>query len=73
MKYSAIEHPVYGAIYCIAAGSAAEATTTIVYSIAPDFRSSSTIRATFPSFCPIATYTQVIPRPFWFMMASIAT
>ena len=35
MKYSAIAHPEYGAMYCIGAGSDAEATTTIVYSIAP--------------------------------------
>jgi len=30
MKYSAIEHPVYGAKYCIAAGSEAQAATTTV-------------------------------------------
>jgi hypothetical protein len=35
MKYSAIAQPAYGAMYCSGAGSAAVATTTVVYSIAP--------------------------------------
>ena len=34
-KYSPIEQPEYAETYCIAALSAAEAATTIVYSIAP--------------------------------------
>src|SRR5438270_513706 len=34
MKYSAMAQPEKGAMYCIGAGSEAEATTTIVYSIA---------------------------------------
>src|SRR2546427_416242 len=34
-KYSPMVHPEYGAMYCIAADSDAEAATTIVYAIAP--------------------------------------
>jgi hypothetical protein len=55
IKYSAIAQPEYGAKYCIAAGSEAQAETTIVYSIAHLFLNSSTILAIFHSFCPIAT------------------
>ena len=55
MKYSAIAHPEYGAMYCIGAGSEAEATTTIVYSIAPDCFNRSTTDATVDAFCPMAT------------------
>jgi hypothetical protein len=55
IKYSHIAQPEYGAKYCIEAGSEAQAATTIVYSIAPLFLSSSTILAIFHSFCQIAT------------------
>ena len=55
MKYSAMEHPVYGAMYSNGAGSAAEALTTIVYSIAPFYLSRSTTDATVELFCPMAT------------------
>ena len=54
-KYSAIVTPVYGARYCIGAGSEAFAATTVVYSIAPCFLSVSTTRATVDCFCPMAT------------------
>ena len=56
MKYSAIAAPVYGAMYCIGAGSLADAqTTTIEYSIAPDALSFSTTLATVDAFWPMAT------------------
>ena len=55
MKYSAIAQPEYGAMYCMGAGSEAPATTTIVYSIAPAWRSFSTTEATVEFFWPIAT------------------
>ena len=42
-------------MYCIGAGSDAPATTTIVYSIAPAWRSFSTTEATVEFFWPIAT------------------
>ena len=42
-------------MYCIGAGSDADATTTIVYSIAPASRSRSTTDATVDAFWPIAT------------------
>jgi hypothetical protein len=48
-------------MYCIGAGSEAEATTTIVYAIAPEAVSRSTTEATVDAFWPIATYTQVTP------------
>ena len=72
MKYSAIAQPEYGAMYCIGAGSEALAVTTIVYSIAPAARSFSTTDATVDAFCPIATYTQITPCPFWFRIVSSA-
>ena len=64
MKYSAIAQPENGAMYCIGAGSEADASTTIVYSIAPNSLSFSTTAATVEPFCPIATYTQITPSPF---------
>jgi hypothetical protein len=42
-------------MYWSGAGSAADATTTVVYSIAPLARRISTIPATLDSFEPIAT------------------
>ena len=54
-KYSPIVQPEYGAMYCIAADSEADAATTIVYAIAP---CSSSLRTTFlivDAFWPIAT------------------
>ena len=54
-KYSPIVQPEYGAMYCIAADSEAEAATTMVYAIAP---CSSSLRTTFAiveAFWPIAT------------------
>ena len=55
MKYSAIAAPVYGAMYCIGAGSRREAQTTIVYSIAPAALSFSTTLATVDAFWPMPT------------------
>jgi len=72
MKYSAMAHPAYGAMYWRAAGSAAVAATTMVCSIAPRARSASTMPATMDAFWPTATYTQITPVSFWLMMASIA-
>src|SRR2546427_423231 len=46
MKYSAMAQPANGAMYCIGAGSEAEASTTIVYSIASNSFSLSTTAAT---------------------------
>jgi len=54
-KYSAIVTPVYGARYCIGAGSDAFAAMTVVYSIAPNCFSLSTTRATVDCFWPMAT------------------
>ena len=42
-------------MYCIGAGSDAEATTTMVYSIAPASFSFCTTDATVDAFWPIAT------------------
>src|SRR3989440_5430899 len=64
MKYSAIAQPEKGAMYCIGAGSEADASTTMVYSIASNSLSFSTTAATVEPFCPIATYTQITPVPF---------
>src|ERR1035437_9142624 len=72
MKNSAIAAPVYGAMYCMGAGSLAEAQTTIEYSIAPADFSFSTTLATVDAFCPIPTYTQMTPVPFWLMIVSMA-
>ncbi len=72
MKYSAIAAPVYGAMYCIGAGSLAEAQTTMEYSIAPADFSFSTTLATVEAFWPMPTYTQMTPVPFWLMIVSIA-
>ncbi len=55
MKYSAMAHPAYGAMYCSAAGSAAVAATTMVCSMAPRERSASTMPATMDAFWPTAT------------------
>ena len=54
-KCSAMVTPVYGARYCIGAGSDAFAAMTVVYSIAPYCFSLSTTRATVDCFWPIAT------------------
>src|ERR1051325_10322651 len=72
MKYSAMPQPENGAMYCIGAGSEAEATTTMVYSIAPCSLRRSTTAATVEFFWPIATKTQITPSPFWLMIVSIA-
>ena len=55
MKYSAMVQPEYGAMYCSGAGSEADATTTIVYSIAPCSFRRSTTAATVEFFWPMAT------------------
>jgi hypothetical protein len=47
--------PEYGAMYCIAADSEADAATTIVYSIAPCSSSFFTTFMIEEAFCPIAT------------------
>src|SRR5580698_2595257 len=72
MKYSAIAQPEYGAMYCIGAGSEADAFTMIVYSMAPDSRSFASTARTVDAFWPIATYTQMTPVPFWLMIVSRA-
>ncbi len=59
-------------MYCSGAGSAADAATTIVCSIAPWASSVWTTWATVEFFWPIATYTQKTPLPFWLMIASSA-
>jgi hypothetical protein len=55
MKYSAMAHPEYGAMYCMGAGSEAEALTMIVYSIAPASRSLASTARTVEAFWPMAT------------------
>ena len=47
--------PAYGARYLNGAGSAAGAATTTVYSMAPFWRSVSTVWATVEPFWPMAT------------------
>ena len=61
VKYSAMAQPAYAAMYWSGAGSAADATTTVVYSIAPLARSTSTMPATVDSFEPIATKKHFTP------------
>ena len=55
MKYSPIAQPAYGAMYCKAAVSDAEATTMIVFDRAPSSSSFLTTEAIVEAFCPIAT------------------
>ena len=50
-----IAQPAYGARYLNGAGSVAGAATTTVYSIAPCWRSVSTVWATVEPFWPMAT------------------
>ena len=47
--------PAYGAMYCSGADSEAEATTTVVYAMAPVSSSTLTTWATVERFCPMAT------------------
>ena len=47
--------PVYGAMNCNGADSAEVAATTMVYSMAPAWRSFSTTVATVDCFWPMAT------------------
>ncbi len=47
-------HAAYGEMYCMGAGSDAEAATTIVYSIAPASSRIFTTCAIDERFCPIA-------------------
>ncbi len=54
-KYSPIVQPEYGAMYCIAADSDADAATTIVYAIAPCSSSFFTTFMIDEAFWPIAT------------------
>ena len=54
-KYSPIAQPEYGAMYCIAAESAAAAATMIVWSSAPFSSSLRTTLAIDDCFWPIAT------------------
>src|SRR5438132_1683951 len=54
MKYSAMAQPANGAMYCIGAGSAADATTTMPYSSAPCSFNRSTTRA--PHLVPLAQH-----------------
>ena len=55
---------MYGALNWSGAGTAAEATTTSVYSSGPASRRFSTTVATVDRFWPMATYTQMTPVPF---------
>ena len=54
-KYSPMVQPEYGAMYCIAADSDAEAATTMVCAIAPCSSSLRTTLAMVECFWPIAT------------------
>ena len=54
-KYSPMVTPAYGAMYCSGAGSEAEATTTVVYAIAPASSRIFTTWATVERFWPMAT------------------
>jgi hypothetical protein len=54
-KYSPMVTPAYGAMYCSGADSEAEATTTVVYAIAPESSSTFTTCATVERFCTMAT------------------
>ena len=60
-------------MYCIAADSEAVAATTMVCAIAPFSSSLRTMLATVEAFCPIATYTHLMPVLFWLITASIAS
>ena len=55
MKYSPMAQPEYGAMYCIAADSEAEAATMIVCASAPFSSSLRTTLAIELCFWPIAT------------------
>src|SRR5207237_321141 len=72
MKYSAIAQPEKGAMYCIGAGSEADASTTMVYSIAPNSLSFSNTAPTAEPFCPIATYPHNNPSPLRLQIAPAA-
>ncbi len=54
-KYSPIEQPAYGAMYCMDAGVAALAATTMVLSIAPYSSRVRTMLAMVDIFWPMAT------------------
>ena len=54
-KYSPMVTPAYGAMYWSGAGSDAEATTTVVYFIAPASSRTFTTWAIVERFWPIAT------------------
>ena len=71
MKYSAIDMPVYGARYCIAAASDAFAATIIVCPNPSNCSKVATVVATLPTFCPIATYMHTTSPPFWLIIVSI--
>ena len=58
-------------MYCIGAGSAAAAATTIVFSIAPFCSNFLTTAAIVDCFWPTATYIHLMPVSLWFMIASI--
>lgn len=55
MKYSPIAHPAYGARYSMAAGSDAEAATTMEYFMVPVSSSLATRRLMLERFWPMAT------------------
>ena len=55
MKYSPMVTPEYADRYCIAAGTEAEAATTMVCPIAPFSSSLRTTLAIEDCFCPMAT------------------
>src|SRR5882672_10585347 len=72
MKYSPIVQPEYALMYCMAAGTDAEAATIIVWAMAPCSASLRTTLAMVDCFWPMATYTHLMPEDFWLMMVSMA-
>ncbi len=59
-------------MYCMAADSEAVAATTTVWARAPFSSSLRTMLAMVEAFWPIATYTHLMPVPFWLITASMA-
>ena len=57
-------HPEYGAMYCIAAESDADAATIMVCFSASCSSSFLTTAAIEDAFCPIATYIHLTPVSF---------
>src|SRR3979490_749860 len=72
-KYLPIAQAAYGEMYCIGAGSEAEAATTIGDSIAPAASRSCPPCAIDDGFWPIALYIQMRSLPLLLMIVSSAT